>query len=39
MCLAQTEKDLLKLSFILAEVVKIFSHIVDDEISWDSENA
>ena len=39
MCLAQTEEDLEKLRFILAEVVKISSHIVDDQIHWDSEKA
>ena len=39
MCLAQTEEDLEKLRLILAEVVKISSHIVDDQIHWDSEKA
>jgi hypothetical protein len=39
MCLAQTEQDLEKLRFILAEVVRISSHIVDDQIHWDSKKA
>ena len=39
MCLAQTEQDLEKLRFILAKVVEISSHIVDDQIHWDSKKA